>query len=167
MDQLIQTLQPYFTEKAPWQMPEVWRQNIVRYAPWVVLVVFILSLPAVLAIIGLSAFVGVFAPLGGVGFALTYWIAVLALIVQEVLLIASFPGLKNRTISGWNLTFYASLFSLAHGVIDWLSNPLFNFGSLIGAVIGAAISWYILFQIREYYTGKKELPATTPASPAK
>ncbi len=157
MDQLIQTLQPYFTEKAPWQMPEAWRQNIVRYAPWVVLAVFILSLPAVLAVLGLSMFVGVLAPLGG--FAFAYWIAVLALIVQEVLLIASFPGLKNRTISGWNLTFYAVLFNFAHSLINWLSNPLSGLGSLIGGVIGAAIALFILFQIREYYTGQKKLPA--------
>jgi hypothetical protein len=164
-DQIAQKLEPYFTTQAPWQLPEAWRQSIVRWAPWAVLVVFILTLPLVLAALGISTFLGVFIPIIGIG-VLIYWIAIITLLIQEVLLIASFQGLKNRTISGWNIAFYASLLNAMYGVFTWLTHP-WNIGSLISVAISAAITWYILFQVRAYYTGKKHLVTlTTKPAPA-
>jgi hypothetical protein len=155
MDQLIPTLQPYFTAKAPFQLPETWRQNIVRFAPWLVLIAVIFSALAVLSLllllIGVSAFTA-FAPVS----TLLAWVSLGMLAAQTVLLAKAFPGLKAYTENGWKYAFYASVLSVAWGAVEWIQAP-FDISGLIGTLLGAYISFFILFQIRDYYTGAKKV----------
>jgi hypothetical protein len=162
MEQLVSTLQPYFTSKAPFQLPEEWRQTIVRIAPWLVLAAAIISVligwPILMFALGLSAFFAY-----AYGATLFMWLAIAVLIVQTVLLFMSYPGLKAYKLAGWNFAFYGAMLSVAYGIVQWLQYPS-NIGTLIGAAIGAVIELYILFQIRDYYTGAKKLTAKPAAS---
>jgi len=82
--------------------------------------------------------------------AVTWYIALIAILVQAVLLLLAVQQLKAHKKSGWNLLFYTSYVSVITGVID-LFVPGYGFGSLIGMIIGALIGWFFLFQIRRYF----------------
>ncbi len=146
MDKLIAQLEPYFTKKAPYQLPENAKKGIVDYAWIISLVLGILLVPAVIGLIGVMGFVGAVAMAVGVAVGPLYWLAAAALVVQMVFLFAAVPGLKSRSYAkGWKIVFYSQLFSAA-GALFHLS-----LGSLISGAVGLAIGLYFLFQIKSYY----------------
>lgn len=130
----------YLVEKAPFQLPKDVREWIVKYSPWINIVILVLLSPVILLALGLGAIALPFSVLGGATAGLS--IALVALIVQVVLMIAALPGLFARKKAGWNLTLYSVGFSLLHSLLSF--NVL---GGLISALLGA----YVLFQIRSYY----------------
>jgi len=132
-------LDHYLVKKAPFQIPDGGKEWIVRYGPWIVLVLLVLSVPALLVALGVGSFLLPFAVIGyGTGFG----VVTIFLIVSAALRALSLPGMFARKMSGWQLAFYAQLVDFAGGVIS---------GAIIGAIIGALIGLYILFQIRSYY----------------
>ena len=130
----------YFGEKAP-KLPEGVAKFIVKYGPYLIILGLITGLLAILTSFGIFS---TFMPMNAYGYAYGYhfsfW-SILSLIVL-VLEAMAIPGLLKRTKSGWNLMFYASLVTALSALLS------FSLGSLI---IGTAISWYFLFQIRKYY----------------
>lgn len=136
-------LDTYMVTKAPFQIPLAGKEVIVKVAPYFIIVFSVLALPAILALLGITA---VFAPMAALGGGMSYGffglIGVLSSIVSLVLDVMAIPGLFKRAHSSWRLLFYATLVSFVGGVLSM--NP-------IGAVIGAIISWYILFQVKELY----------------
>jgi hypothetical protein len=136
---LIGMLDYYLVQKAPFQLPDGAREAIVRFGPWIGVVLLILSLPAILVLLGIGTLL---LPFGGLVYATTFTWAVIFLIVHFVLLIAALPGLFARRISGWKLAFYSELFSIL-----WSLSNFNVFGGLIGGLIGL----YILFQVRTLY----------------
>lgn len=83
----------------------------------------------------------------------TWYIALVLLVLQAILLLMAFPKLKEGKKSGWNLLFYSVLLGVLTGVI-YLFTPSYGFSSLFGSVIGAAIGFYLLFQIRDHFSKK-------------
>lgn len=138
--------------KAPFQLPKEVTNFIVQYGPWITLVIAVLMLPAILAVIGLGAFVGSIGAYYGAGVGLIYWLAMAALVVQVGVMFVSIPMLLKRQRNGWLLLFYADIFSFAYGVLNSLSSPYALVGGLIGAAVSIVIGMYVLFQIRSYYT---------------
>lgn len=137
------TLDEYFVKKAPFQLPDGVKEFIVAFGPWITVVLLALTLPIILAALGLSAVFAPFAALGGGlqgGYA--WGIGTILTLVVFVLEIFALPGLFARRKSGWNLLFYASLVSILYNL------AYFNLG---GLVIGTLINWYLLFQVRSYY----------------
>lgn len=141
LTQIEEKLNLYFGKKAP-AMPENIKELIVKYSPYLAVAVLIFALPAILFAFGISTFAMPFAYVGGFhrGFSFSF-IALISLIalVFEVMAI---PGLFKRTKKSWQYMFYASLISLLSSLLS------LDLGSII---IGGAISFYILFQIRSYY----------------
>jgi hypothetical protein len=141
----------YFVKKAPFQIPAAGREWIVRFGPWIVIVLLVLSLPAILLLLGIGA---TWTPLtlGGYrwsdtdpyrwGYAYWYWPLMSGLVVHFALMALALPGLFARKMSGWRLVFYAQIVSLVAGVLAM---------NLVGALIGALIAFYLLFQIRPLY----------------
>jgi hypothetical protein len=132
-------LEYYLVTKAPFQIPDNGREWIVQYGPWIVIVLLVLSLPALLVVLGLGT---ALMPLAGVAYATGFGYLALGLVLQLGLTIASLPGLFARRMSGWNLLFYARLVGLAFSLLA---------GNIISALVGALISLYILFQVRPLY----------------
>ena len=132
-------LEFYLVQKAPFQIPEAGKEWIVKYGPWITVILLILSLPLILIALGIGT---VLVPFAGVGYATGFgYVAILTLVVVG-LEVAALPGLFARKMSGWNLIFYSRVVSFVGSLL---------MGALISAIIGALISLYILFQIRPLY----------------
>lgn len=87
------------------------------------------------------------------------WLGVIVLAVEAVVYLLAFPGLKAHKKAGWNMLFLGSIINVVYGVVVMFTD-YGGAGNLIGALIGTIIGWWILFQIRDYYTGKKAPEAT-------
>lgn len=141
LQQLEEFFDTYLHKKAPFHLPPAAREWIVKYGPWITLVLMILAIPVVLAALGLTAFFSpVFMMYGGYHllFLVSGLIALLALILQAMAL----PGLFARKLSGWHLVYYSVLVSAVGQILG---------GNIITMIVNVIISMYFLFEIREYY----------------
>lgn len=135
------TLNEYFVKKAPFQLPDGVKEVLVQYGPWVMVVMLVLSLPVLLAAVGLGAFLAPFAVLGGAN-ATAFTVGTLFSLASLVFEVVALPGLFKRKKSGWNLLFYSNLVSVAGSLVAL---------NVVGAVLSAVISFYFLFQVRSKY----------------
>lgn len=80
------------------------------------------------------------------------YVGVALLAVQAVILLLAFSPLKNRQRKGWDLVFLVSLLQIVYAVVSLF---VFNhgLGDFIFNLLGAAIGFYFLFQIRDQYKG--------------
>ena len=142
---LEKTLNEYFGRKAP-QLPKNIREVIVSLAPWVNIIILVLTLPLVLLAFGLGALVAPFSflagPQAGISYGLTYTLSMVVLAVALVFDILAIPGLFSRSVKGWRFIYWATLVSLVSNVISL---------NLVGGLVNVVISFYFLFQIRELY----------------
>jgi hypothetical protein len=147
--------------KAPYQLPKNAKDWIVKYWPWIILVLgILLALTVVPGLMAAIAFTGYTATYGGLyGAAMMgsvigpmFYLALAVLAVQLVVMFISVPMLLKRQRKGWQLVFYSSIISLVYTVFNSFSYGVLNFGGLIMGLISAAIGLYFIFQIRGYYT---------------
>lgn len=138
---LVGFLDFYLVKKAPFQIPDEAKEWIVKWGPWITVVMLVLSLPPLLFVLGIGT---ALMPFGGVGYATGFTYLTIGLLVQIGLTVGALPGLFARKMSGWSLLFYAQLVGLAFSLLR---------GSIVGGIIGALISLYILFQVRPLYKG--------------
>lgn len=141
LGQLENLLNEYLVKKAP-SLPAGAKEAIVKFAPWVTLIILILTLPLVLAVFGLGALLSPLSFMGGVTAGTNYILTLIFSGIQLVLEAMAIPGLFKRSKGAWNLVFYASLLGGIQNAIT------LNLGGLL---IGTLLSLYILFQVREYY----------------
>ena len=138
---LDKLLEEYLLKKAP-ALPEGGKEAIVKFGPWITLIMMVLAAPILLAALGLGTFFAPFAFMGGFNAGFGYMAGLIFTIVVMVLELIALPGLFKREMKSWRLMYYVTLLNALHNAIT------FNLGSLI---IGTLISMYILFQVREYY----------------
>ena len=139
---MIGFLDYYLVQKAPFQIPAAGREWIVKFGPWIALVLLILSLPAILMLVGLGTVFGTWGYGYGYGYGFAYWPAMILLIVSVGLTALALPGLFARKMSGWTLLFYAQIANAVSSIL---------FGNIVSALIWALIAFYILFQVRAMY----------------
>ena len=136
----------YLGKKAP-QLPESGKEILVKIAPYLALIGVIIGIPAVLAILGMGAFLAPIGIVGGIASGQPLWgfsfiLNIIFLIVNLVLEALAIPGLFKRAKSGWQYLYYAALIGAVYNLIT------FNIGGLI---IGGLLSMYLLFQVRSFY----------------
>lgn len=136
---LIGFLDFYLVKKAPFQIPAGGREWIVKFGPWITVMLLILTLPILLFALGLGA---ILIPFGGVGYASGFGVLTIFVIVEIGLMIAALPGLFARKMAGWRLLFYSQLVSIVYNVLS---------GSIVGGLLMGLIALYILFQVRPLY----------------
>jgi hypothetical protein len=136
---LIGFLDFYLVKKAPFQIPPGGREWIVKFGPWITVVLLVLTLPALLFLLGLGTML---MPFGGVGYATGFSYVAIFVIAEVGLMIAALPGLFARKMSGWRLMFYEQLVGFVGSLLS---------GAIISALVGALIGLYILFQVRTLY----------------
>ena len=144
----------WFVYKAPFQFPAGLTDFIVKAAPWITLVIAILLVPFLFTAISGALFVSsLVAAYGVVTTQPTFmlWISLLVLVAQIIIMFVAVPKLLKRQRSGWLLVFYADLVSLAFGIVNSFAYGYFALGSIIWALISAAIGLYVLFQVRRFY----------------
>ncbi|HUD20654.1 MAG TPA: hypothetical protein VMQ44_01135 [Candidatus Saccharimonadales bacterium] len=138
-----------FVTKAPYQLPENVREWIVKYSPWISLVLVIILLPAIVAGLGLGAVLGGLSFIGGVSTGMFFWFGFILGVVQLVLLLMALPGLFKRKLSAWRLIYYSALIAIASSIVTNLG--YMTIGSLIWALVWDAVELYFLFQIKSKY----------------
>ena len=136
---LVGFLDFYLVKQAPFQIPDGGREWIVKFGPWITVVLLILTLPILLFALGLGA---ILIPFGGVGYASGFGVLTLFVIVEMGLMIAALPGLFARKMAGWQLLFYSQLVSIAYNILS---------GHVVSGLLFGLISLYILFQVRPLY----------------
>lgn len=135
-------LDKIFVGKVP-ALPDNVKEIIVKLAPWFAVISMILMLPLILAFLGLGAVVMPFSYLGGLHAGFSYTLSLISSVILIVIELMAIPGLFKRQEKAWRLMFYSTLISLVEQLFS------FNLG---GLVIGGAISFYFLFQVRSKYT---------------
>jgi magnesium-transporting ATPase (P-type) len=166
-------------KKAP-ALPESGRKLIVEWLPWITLVFGVLTLWSAfwlwqwahaldkwvdLANSVSSAYGGAIAATGRMNFFV--WLSLGAMLVQAVIYLMASSPLKDRNKKGWDLLFYAGLVSLAVGLIGvFIGGSYGGFSRLFGTLLGSAIGFYFLFQIRSYYLGKPVAAKAESKAPA-
>ena len=136
---LIGFLDFYLVKKAPFQIPDAGREWIVKFGPWITVVLLVLTLPILLFALGIGTIV---IPWAGPGYATGFGVMTLAVLVEIGLMIAALPGLFARKMSGWQLLFYSQLVGIVYNVLS---------GSIVGGLLGGLIALYIMFQVRPLY----------------
>ena len=127
-------------------LPANIREVLVKIAPWLALVFGVLTLLAGVGGLGLfTAYSPVVAMYGGVGSSAFLILSSAIAIVQGVIMLIAFPSLNKKKVMGWNLLFWGEILAIVSSVIT------VSVSSVIGALIGAAIAFYLLFQIKSYY----------------
>jgi len=138
--ELENKLAEFFTKKLP-AMPENIKELIVKYGPYLTVIMMIITIPAILAMLGIGIAVTPVALMNG-NRGGAYIVSMIFGIIMIILEIMAIKGLFARQMKAWKLMFYISLISAVSNLLR------FDLGGLI---IGTGISWYVLFQIRSYY----------------
>ena len=144
-------------------MPENGKKTLVEWFPWISLVFGVLSLLAVLsfwrtahAVDRLIDYSNAFSRAYGTGtvsnnLGLFFYLTLAVAFVTGLLGVVAFSGLKARSKKkGWNLLFLSQLVSLGAGILGAFSDYRYGAG-IIGTLLGAAIGFYLLYQVRSYY----------------
>ena len=141
MSGLESALEDIFVKKAP-ALPKNIKEIIVTYGPWLILVSLIFSLPSLLTLFGLGTIGSPFGYWGSTRYGHRLGSSLIFLFIITLLNAIALPGLFKRQQKGWQLLFYSSLVAFIQNLLN------FNLGSL---VIGSAINWYFLFQIKSSF----------------
>lgn len=141
MKELEILLDEYLVKKAP-ALPANIKEIIVKFGPWVVLVLMLLAIPAMLAALGLSAVFMPVAAMGGYRMGLLTIISLVLGIAVLVLELMALPGLFKRQRQGWRFMYYATLVGAVSSAISL---------NIVSLIVGTLLSLYILFQIKSYY----------------
>ena len=143
-------------------LPENARKWLADNAWWLVLVGVVFSVFAIFSLFSLLGWVSAVAGAYGVGpganVMLSAFLGIAVLILVVILYALAISPLKAHLKRGWDLVFTASLISAAGRIISGIVGV--DFGTILGSVIGLAISAYILFEVRDHFT-----PAGTPVTP--
>lgn len=142
--QLEGTLNEYFGKKAP-ALPQNAKEIIVKIAPFLAIVSIVLTLPAIMLLLGLGGLTTALAPLGGVNSVAlvpTMWVSILLLIPVVVLEVMAIPGLFAKTAKAWKYMYWAQLITIVSSLIQL---------NIVGALLSALIGFYILFQVKSFY----------------
>ena len=131
----------FFIKKLP-SMPDKFKEAIVKYGPYLIVIMMVLTVPTILAVMGIGIAASPWAMMAGSKYGFAFVVSVVFGLLIIVLELMAVKGLFKRELKAWKLLFYISLLQALSSLIR------FDLG---GLVIGSGISWYILFQIRSYY----------------
>jgi membrane protease YdiL (CAAX protease family) len=141
LGQLEETLEVYLVKKAPFSIPENWKELIVQFTPYLIILGIVGSILILFGAL-VSPFTAFLGPRYALSYSFNYVLSMVVLAVVIVLEAMAVPGLFKREEKAWRFLFYASLVNVVSGFLG---------GDWVGMIIGTLISWYILFQVKEYY----------------
>lgn len=168
MGQQLETkLNDVFGKRAP-QLPANGKKMLVEWAPWLALIVGVLSLWAAYALWGwahvasglinyanslCTVYGGSSCNVATDNMTLWIWFGLAVLVIEGVLYLLAFPGLRDRKKTGWNFLYWGALINLVYAVISLFTN--YGLGNFIASLIGSVIGLWLLFQVRGQYTGER------------
>jgi hypothetical protein len=141
LKQMEEFFNTYLHKKAPFHLPPNVKEWIVKFGPWITLVLMLIALPVILAAVGLSTLFAPVAVMYG-AYRVTFLLGGLISLVAFVMEAAALPGLFKRSQKGWRLVYYAVLVSAVGQLVG---------GQIVSMIVNVIISMYFLFEIKEYY----------------
>jgi hypothetical protein len=159
-------LNDLFVKSAP-KLPDGGKKALVQWAPILALIAGVLSLLAAwnlwhwahvadqvvnYANAVCSTYGGYACGASASRYSLWLWLGVLFLLVEGLLYLTAYSGLKSHKKEGWNYLFYALVLNVVYAVVS-LFDSYNVVGNFVGTLIASAIGFYFLFQIRESYVG--------------
>lgn len=138
-DTVITTVGDWY-EKLP-NLPKDARELLVKITPWVALIFGILGVLGGITGLGILSAVAPVAMMGQTQVLGSGMLAALLMLISAALLLAAFPGTRNRKEQGWKFLFWSEVVSVVAAVL----------GFSIGGVLFSLIGLYLVFQIRSYY----------------
>lgn len=142
MGQLDTLLEEYLVKKAP-ALPKGIKDFLVKFGPYFIILSLIMAVPALLAMLGLTASVSssmYWAIAGYSGY--RYYLTIAFTVIMVVLEALAVPGLLARSMRGWTLLYYSVLVNAVSLLVS---------GSLLTFLVSTGLSLYLLFQIRSAY----------------
>lgn len=145
------------------------KKSLVGAWPWIALIFGILQLLAAWGLWNLTRYVDRLSDLSntlsmyytGESAALSsfdktvIYLALIVLVVDAVILLMAYPELKKRTSRGWDLLFLGSLINAAYAVVSLFIDDR-GVSSFIFSVLGSAVGFYLLYQVKDkYHTAKQ------------
>ena len=153
------------------------KKSIADVWPWIVLVLGVLQLLSAWALWklmdnvaqplidyanSLSQYYGTGETIGFSAFDKTViYLAIAFLVAEAIIMLMAFKPLQAKLKRGWDLIFLSALLNVAYAVVTLFIDGR-GAGTFVMQLIGSAVGFYFLFQIRELYTAKAR-----PAAPAK
>lgn len=145
-------------------LPNSSREALVKAWPWIALIFGVLQLLAAWALWNVmraaeavldysSYYVRPPVQLSGSETFMVY-LGIAVLLIDAVILLMAYPELKKRARRGWNLLFLGALVNVAYSVLSIFIYGR-GFGSFIFSLIGSAVGFYLLFQVRGKYGSVK------------
>lgn len=134
-------LESIFVKQFP-ALPKNIKDIIVKISPYLAILGIVVSLPAILTILGLGTVIAPFVVLEGVGPLTGLSLSIIFVVINTIIMIMAIPGLFTRQKKAWRLMFYSTLISALSSLISI---------NLVSLIIGTAISFYFLFQVKSYY----------------
>lgn len=127
-------------------LPANIREVLVKIAPWLALIFGVLTVLTGVGALGLFTVLSPFTTLyGGLSYSAFTMLYAVVVIVEGVVLLLAFSPLKRRALRGWNLLFWSEILAIVSSVVT------LSVGNVVWAIVGAAIAFYFLFQMKSYY----------------
>lgn len=165
LDKLEHALDDVLRKKAPVQLPPAARIWIARNLWWLALISGLCLLWSALTLWQaghtVDRFAEMYANWAGQPYVhhlgLFYYLSLLAIGATGVLTLVATANLKDMRRSGWQLLFYAALTNVLAAVC-MLFSEYGGVGRFFGALIGAGIGGWFLFQVRERFAAGATAP---------
>ena len=153
------------------KLPKSGKDGLVGIMPWLALIFGVLQIFAAWGVWSLARNVDRLADtvnnyaafytaqavtLSGVDRAFIY-LGAIVLLVSGVIGVMAYKPLLSKERRGWDLLFLASFVNLGYSIIAIFINGR-GFGSFVISLVGTAIGFYLLFQIKDVYTKKSTAP---------
>lgn len=148
-------------------LPKSAKETLVQIWPWLALFGGLLQLAAAWTLKGLTdtassyidlankvsvAYGGKTTGLSAVDRGVVY-LGIMMLVVDAVIMLIAFSPLKERLRRGWDLLFLASVANVIYAVLSLFVSGK-GFGSFVGGLLGSAIGFYLLYQVKPLYSIK-------------
>jgi hypothetical protein len=169
-------LEETFTKTLP-PLPKGAKDFLVEFAPWLSLIAGVLSVIGVWQMWHWASVADRYTDIynaystayGGTAidsrWSIGIWIGLVVLLIQGVLYLLAYKPLAARQVNGWRLVFYTVLVGIAGSVVT-VFTAYGGVGRLIGTLIGAAIAFYLLFQVKSrYHEATKSVPKAGSSTP--
>ena len=137
------------------------KETLVKIWPWLALIFGIIQLFAALTLWRLTSRVNELVSYYGVvtntnvGYSgmdkFFIYTAIIILLIDAVILLMAYPKLAKRQKSGWDLLFLGSLLNVGYSIVN-LPISGRGFGDFILSLLGSAIGFYLLYQVKEKYS---------------
>jgi len=148
---LVKPLEDLYA-KAPALPPGV-RDFIVNFAPWVALILGVLSVVGfAVSLLGVGTLTALAPMAAGMRYGFTGLLLVTSVLglVCGVLYLLAFQPLKKRALKGWNLLFWVLLINAVSSVVSGFA-VFFSPLSIVWTLVWLAVELYFLLQVKSYY----------------